>query len=118
MSLTIDPSLVLDCTVPSGNSSGDNGGNSDGANDIEDFIMYPNPNTTGLLTVEKVVTDGENFSIYVLDLMENTIINTTLDTDLDGVISVSIPPSVPNGIYVVRISSTFDIETKQLILNR
>ncbi len=88
------------------------------ANTDIQYNIFPNP-STGLVNIEMNLSDMMSaVNIRVFDLLGNVLKTTDL-IDVEGEVVTSIDMNnMPNGIYVVAVSSVSGTETRKLIINK
>ncbi len=81
---------------------------------ISEFKAFPNPTSTGSVTIEFNYQDEENLTIRVYNLIGKEILFERIGTS-SGLYSKTIDLSdYPKGIYIIEVSNGTQKQTKRL----
>jgi hypothetical protein len=84
------------------------------------FLVYPNPNNTGVLFLEfpKELGMQENLKVRVLSL-QGAVLYQQTQTDRAGILlKLNLPRNIANGTYIVEIEKNGKRHHSRFILNR
>jgi hypothetical protein len=79
-----------------------------------DFNLFPNPND-GNFTIELINADVKSYTVEIFNTSSGTLVSRTQNTANPLHINRS---DLPNGTYLIRISTENNSATKRLILQK
>lgn len=80
-----------------------------------DFKLYPNPTSTGTFNIE---SNGASEAMVTVFNETGKEISTSKLNASDGIIQISFPDDMQNGVYMVRLADEKFVSTKKIILIR
>lgn len=109
MDLQINPSLSLNCSIPSNNFTSKTKTSTKSHNSTE-IKLYPNPNT-GIFTVSVSQKEVINLDIELFDVFGKSVFKT-ISNNVNTEINIQ---NLANGVYLVKLNSTQINEVLKLI---